>query len=194
MALTDPADRLRHQTARLGRGRHDGPGDVVCVMELASMLAGERFSDRPAAVCPMLGALMRAYNDVADDDGRQALYPYASDCVGTKGDYELERRRAARALAVAQSSYEARRTRWRRLLPRRPWPVNDDGPELIAETVIREIRPSHASVLALLDELIAMRACPQARGGVRGEKSSDARRDRLEAPAHAGLAPAREPG
>ena len=29
-----------YQTARLGPGRHDGPGAIVCIMELAAMLSG----------------------------------------------------------------------------------------------------------------------------------------------------------
>ena len=32
-----------HQTVRLARGKHSSPRDGVCVMELASMLAGEQF-------------------------------------------------------------------------------------------------------------------------------------------------------
>ena len=30
----------------------------MCVMELASMLAGERFGDRPVSVCPVIGAFL----------------------------------------------------------------------------------------------------------------------------------------
>ena len=52
-----------HQTVRLARGRHDSPSHGVCVMELASMLAGERFTDSPRSVCPVVAAFMRTYND-----------------------------------------------------------------------------------------------------------------------------------
>ena len=48
-----------HQTVRLGRGKHASPTDGVCVMELSSMLAGERFSDRPRSVCPVIASLLR---------------------------------------------------------------------------------------------------------------------------------------
>jgi hypothetical protein len=34
-------------------------------MELASMLADEPFSDRSATVSPVVGALLRTYNDCA---------------------------------------------------------------------------------------------------------------------------------
>lgn len=62
MARDAPVSRaVSHQNTRLAVGRHDRPGPEVCVMELASMLAGERFSDRPGSVCPVVGALLRAH-------------------------------------------------------------------------------------------------------------------------------------
>src|ERR1700722_3440850 len=90
-----------HQVARLGKGSHDGPGSVVCVMELASMLAGDRFTDRPPSVCPLVGALLRTYNDKLDNRKRQDLYRYAADSVGSRGDHRLQARRAATVLAAA---------------------------------------------------------------------------------------------
>jgi hypothetical protein len=39
-------------------------------MELSSMLAGEPFTDHPVAVCPVIGALLRTYNDTIDDERR----------------------------------------------------------------------------------------------------------------------------
>jgi hypothetical protein len=51
------------QTVRLARGRHRSAEDGACVMELASMLAGERFTDRPKSVCPVIAAFLRGYND-----------------------------------------------------------------------------------------------------------------------------------
>ena len=65
---------VSHQTVRLSPGRHGRPEDGVCVMELASMLAGERFSDRPRSVCPVIAAFLRSYNDQVDDRRRQDLY------------------------------------------------------------------------------------------------------------------------
>jgi hypothetical protein len=153
-------ERFHHQTTRLGRGRHDRPGEVVCVMELASMLTGEPFGDRPATVCSMIAALLRAYNDVLDDDRRQDLYRYASDSVGTRGDYALERRRAERVLEVGAGSAAMRRRGWRRLIPPRAPPDRGAGPESIAEYLVcssgRLGDASHARVLSLIDELIAM--------------------------------------
>jgi hypothetical protein len=75
-------------------------------MELASMLAGEPFSDRPRTVCPVIAGFLRSYNDGLDDDRRQDLYRYASRGVGTcaSRDVTTQRRlmcadRAARGMA-----------------------------------------------------------------------------------------------
>jgi hypothetical protein len=72
-------------------------------MELASMLADERFSDRPATVSPVIGAFLRTYNDGIDDERRQDLYPLASLIVGTAGGRRTERERASRCLEFAHS-------------------------------------------------------------------------------------------
>jgi hypothetical protein len=124
-------------------------------MELASMLASERFSDRPASVCPVIGAILRTYNDNTDDELRQDLYRYASDVVGTRGGFELQRRRAEMALAWAAARYEGR---WRR--PRRE-PDPDWSPDLVAEHVIASLSrritaDAHTAMLGLIDRLIAL--------------------------------------
>ena len=43
---------VSHQTIKLSRGRHSSPEHGACVMELASMLAGEGFSDHPRKFGP----------------------------------------------------------------------------------------------------------------------------------------------
>ena len=83
-----------HQTVRLSRGRHQGPEQGACVMELASMLAGEPFSDHPRSACPVIGAFLRAYNDGLPDDRRQDLYAYAAKVVGTASGRKVRRARA----------------------------------------------------------------------------------------------------
>lgn len=85
---------VSHQNIRLSRGRHSSPEQGVCVMELASMLAGERFTDHPRSVSPLIASFMRAYNDRVDDERRQDLYAWASACVGTRATRGDERRRA----------------------------------------------------------------------------------------------------
>src|SRR6201987_3680512 len=108
MAKAAPTRAISHQNVRLGPGRHPRPGGVVCVMELASMLAGERFGDRPASVCPVIGAILRAYNDNVDDRRRQDLYRFAADAVDTRRNYHAQRRRADAALDWAIDRYRRR--------------------------------------------------------------------------------------
>src|SRR5947209_10781009 len=59
-----------YQTIKLSKGKHSSPDSGACVMELASMLAGEPFTDHPQTVCPVIGSFLRAYNDSIDDERR----------------------------------------------------------------------------------------------------------------------------
>jgi hypothetical protein len=65
----------------------------VCVVELASLLAREDFSDRPRCVCPVIGAFLRGWNDRAPHAQRQRLGPYAARIVGSRGDTGVTRER-----------------------------------------------------------------------------------------------------
>jgi len=93
---------VSHQTVRLARGRHASRHAGVCVMELASMLAGEPFSDRAHSISPTIGAFLRTYNDGLDDVRRQDLYPVAAAIVGTAARRAVERERISRCLAFAR--------------------------------------------------------------------------------------------
>jgi hypothetical protein len=153
---------VSHQNVRLRRGKHASPEKGVCVMELASMLAGEPFSDRPQAVCPVIGAYLRSYNDVVDDDRRQDLYRYAADAIGSAGPAALRRRRAERCLAEIARLHD-RRSRLRRWLSGRPelsLPGSSIELERVGMHLARALQRSgpegHAHALALADELIAM--------------------------------------
>src|SRR4051795_2895086 len=157
---------VSHQTVRLRRGKHASPEKGVCVMELASMLAGEPFSDRPQAVCPVLGAYLRSYNDVVDDDRRQDLYRYASEAIGTAGTAALRRRRAERCLAEIARLHD-QRSRVRRWLSGRPelsLPGSSIELERVGMHLARALQRSgpegHERALALADELIAMAPLP----------------------------------
>lgn len=92
-----------HQTVRLAAGRHPSPRFGVCVMELASMLAEEPFTDRPRKASPVIGSFLRTYNDGLDDDRRQDLYDLASQIVGSAARRSVERDRASRCLEFARS-------------------------------------------------------------------------------------------
>jgi hypothetical protein len=69
---------------RLSPGAHSSPEEGVCVVELASVLAKEKFSDRPRCVCPVIGAFLRGWNDRATHVERQRLTPYAALIVGSR--------------------------------------------------------------------------------------------------------------
>jgi hypothetical protein len=134
-------------------------------MELASMIAGERFSDRPVSVCPVIGAILRSYNDGLDDQRRADLYRYAAEAVGTRGDFLLQLRRAQVAISWARARYQTRRRFARGPRPRSV-PAPDWGPDQISAYVIGALgrRPrgagwstsDHTDVLALIDELIEL--------------------------------------
>lgn len=131
------------------------------------MLSGERFSDRPQSVCPVIGSLLRAYNDNLEERRRQDLYRYAAEAVFTRGDFQLQRRRAQVAIGWARERYAATRTLLRRM-PAEPLP--DSGPEEIAYYVMGSLgrrprlRPqpgwwsdeAHYELLAMVDEMTTL--------------------------------------
>ena len=55
------------------------------------MIGGERFSDRPDCVCPVIGSFLRSWNDAVGYADRQRLEPYASRVVGTAGSRRVSR-------------------------------------------------------------------------------------------------------
>src|SRR5437588_5359669 len=157
--------QITHQTVRLGKGKHASAQEGACVMELASMLAGESFSDHPLSVSRSIAAFLRGYNDLLDDDRRQDLYEYAARVVGTAGPRYLENLRAERLIEWADELRERRR--WailprieRRLRPERP----AVDPETAARRAIRAVRrisdSTHGAVLKLIDELIEIGSPP----------------------------------
>ena len=75
---------------RLSSGSHESPEEGMCVMELASVLAGKPFSDTPPCVSPTIGAFLRTWNDSLDEESRQLLKPYALKVLNTAGDREKE--------------------------------------------------------------------------------------------------------
>ncbi len=148
-----------YQTIRLSRGKHASPAEGACVMELASMLAGEPFSDHPVSVCPVIGAFLRTYNDSVEDGRRQDLYAYASKVVGSRASEAVERERQAH---LERWTKEVRRQRHRRLrLPR--WlgllcagAATDIQAAVAVYEVTRRGPRGHAQALALIDELLAI--------------------------------------
>jgi hypothetical protein len=78
---------------RLEAGSHRSPDEGVCIVELASVIGGERFSDSPRCVDRVIGSFLRGWNDRTGYASRQRLLPYASRAVGTSGDRRASRRR-----------------------------------------------------------------------------------------------------
>ncbi|WP_205303069.1 hypothetical protein [Nonomuraea montanisoli] len=75
-------------------------------MELASYLAGERWSDHPACTHPLLAALARLVNDNTSDDNRGRLIELVPSIIGLAGDdlrldAQISLRCATTALPVA---------------------------------------------------------------------------------------------
>lgn len=70
----------------LSRGKHRNPRRGACFMELASYLAGERWSDHPPCTHPLLAALARDVNDYTSDAGRGQLAGLIPSVIGLTGD------------------------------------------------------------------------------------------------------------
>jgi hypothetical protein len=148
------------QTVRLRKGRHGSPEEGACVMELASMLAGEPFSDHPASVCPVIGSFLRAYNDHIDDKRRQDLYTYAAKVVGTSGSQGLEAARREH-LTAWLADLRARRCRSRlsrALRALTPKPSFDSIGSRAMYEIMSHRGDLHREVLAAIDDLVAVSA------------------------------------
>jgi hypothetical protein len=81
----------------LAYGTHPNPQDGRCAMEWVAHLAGERHSDQPDCVSPVVRALCVALNDGLDCAERQRLRPYLTRTIGTAAD-GLDESRAWMAL------------------------------------------------------------------------------------------------
>ena len=154
---------VSYQTIKLAKGKHSSADDGACVMELASMLAGEPFTDHPASVCPVIGSFMRAYHDSVDDSRRQDLYAYASMIVGSRTSADIQRTRAEFLTAWAQ---QFRRNRWtRRLMPERLRSLaRQRNPSLesvgthAVHAITKHSDVTHAAVLGAIDQLLSIGA------------------------------------
>jgi hypothetical protein len=86
----------------LSRGKHRKPRNGACVMEYASYLAGEKWSDHPACTHPLLGELARQVNDFSSDEARQVLVEFVPDMIGLTGtDLRVDLHIALRAAQTA---------------------------------------------------------------------------------------------
>lgn len=70
----------------LSRGKHRNSRKGACFMEMASVLAGERWSDHPKCTHQLLGEVARLVNDCTSDQERQRLVILIPRIVGLTGD------------------------------------------------------------------------------------------------------------
>src|SRR6187397_1785453 len=66
----------------LSRGKHRSPRRGACFMEMASYLAGERWSDHPKCTHPLLAMVARLVNDNTSDDNRSRLADLIPSVIG----------------------------------------------------------------------------------------------------------------
>jgi hypothetical protein len=150
------------QTVRLSKGKHTSPDEGACVVELASMLAGEPFSDRPNSVCPVIASFMRAYNDSLPAYDRDELYPFAAAIVDSAATNSVTR---ARAGVMRNWVADRRSLRWLRL----PVPIcMCDWVAVTAARIAVALPPKQrrAEVANLIRSLLAIGREPGGAGGI----------------------------
>jgi hypothetical protein len=104
--------RVPELIPQLSRGKHRSPRKGACFMEMASYLAGERWSDHPACTHPLLAALARLVNDHTSDGGRGELIPLVPSVIGlTTDDPHVDVRITLRAATTALPIASADRQR-----------------------------------------------------------------------------------
>ena len=86
----------------LSAGKHRNPRKGACFMEMASFLAGERWTVHPPFPHPLLVSLPRLVNDALDDEDRPRIAGLVPDVVGlTSQDFAVDVAIATRAAAAA---------------------------------------------------------------------------------------------
>ena len=129
----------------LSRGKHRRPEDGACFMEMASVLAGSRWSDSPPGTHPLLAHLARLVNDATSDDGRASLAPMVPSVIGldsTEPRWEDAIALLAAAVALPMSGRADQRALAAGLLSSDALLVADDDAE------IRTLRATARSALA----------------------------------------------
>src|SRR4026209_2143793 len=81
-AMSGDDIRLPQVLPILSRGKHRSPRKGACFMEMASFLAGERWSDHPSCTHPVLAAPARCVNTMPDDTSRQRIGRMIPEVVG----------------------------------------------------------------------------------------------------------------
>jgi hypothetical protein len=152
------------ESLRLAPGSHSSPREGICAVELASMLAGEKFSDRPRCVCRVVAGFLRTLNDRVPHADRKRLIAYAERVVGTRADKRVTH--ARRDVCLLWAGASLRGGPMRRFLDRlamrgrilvviglrRAIRLDEGAGEYAARVVFA--RHGTAEALALLDRLL----------------------------------------
>ena len=139
-----------HQTARLSTGKHGSPAEGTCIMELASMLADEPFTDTPQSVCPVIRDFLRSYNDRIDDLRRQDLYASAAAAVGSRSSASVERER----LRLCADAARTVQWRWPSLAIFPVFPVRRHAAMRAGWALAIDHDSGHSRALALFNDLL----------------------------------------
>ena len=67
----------------LSTGAHDSPAEGACIMEMASFLSGEAWTDSPACTHPVIARMAQVVNDRLPDERRGDLLPLLPRIMGT---------------------------------------------------------------------------------------------------------------
>src|SRR3954466_5509777 len=97
-----PMNPVPEYVPLLSAGRHRSPRSGGCFMEIASFLAGARWSDHPKCADPSLSELARCVNDVMPDDQRSQLAVLIPSVIGT-GQSRPTKERALLGAAVVRT-------------------------------------------------------------------------------------------
>jgi hypothetical protein len=92
----------------LSRGKHRNPRKGACFMEMASFLAGERWSDHPSCTHPLVATVARLVNDHTSDEHRARLAELIPSVIGLtttdrRADARIALCCATAALPIASS-------------------------------------------------------------------------------------------
>jgi hypothetical protein len=80
-----------HQPADLSDEQIAANGDAACLLEAVAYVAGEKWTDEPQCVSPVLGVFGRNLNDILPDDRRQELVPLIPKLLGTRDEQDEAR-------------------------------------------------------------------------------------------------------
>lgn len=108
--MRSPSADLPDLVPILSRGKHRSPRKGACFMEMASYLAGERWSDHPRCTHPLLASVARLVNDFTSDRQRQRLAELIPSVIGlTSSDPRVDARIARCCATMALPVVSAER-------------------------------------------------------------------------------------